>query len=147
MAASPHWLGTGSDAGNYYTNDSARETSPHRSDEYYARDGGIWWSTGETIVRDGAAIDRQSFRDLWAGIDLRTDKPLVRGAGPSHRAGTNIAMAHGKSVSVLWMVGDAGQREVIEAAHRKAVSRALSLKTSVTLFIDLPSRSGRLHSR
>lgn len=128
MTASPHRLGAGPEAGNYYTNDSAREARPDRRDEYYAKDGdGVWWSTGETIVRHGAAIDRQSFRDLCAGIDPRTGNALVRGAGASHNAGTDITMTPGKSVSVLWMAGDTGQREIIEAAHRKAVSRALQL--------------------
>lgn len=128
MTASPHRLGAGPEAGNYYTNDSAREARPDRRDEYYAKDGdGVWWSTGETIVRNGAAIDRQSFRDLCAGIDPRTGNALVRGAGASHNAGTDIVMTPGKSVSVLWMAGDAERRGIIEAAHRKAVSRALQL--------------------
>lgn len=128
MTASPHRLGAGPEAGNYYTNDSAREARPDRRDEYYAKDGdGVWWSTGETIVRSGAAIDRQSFRDLCAGIDPRTGNALVRGAGASHNAGTDIAMTPGKSVSVLWMAGYPRQREIIESAHRKAVSRALQL--------------------
>ena len=128
MTASPHRLGAGPEAGNYYTKDSAREARLDRRDEYYAKDGdGVWWSTGETIVRNGAAIDRQSFRDLCAGIDPRTGNALVRGAGASHNAGTDIVMTPGKSVSVLWMAGDPQQREIIEAAHRNAVSRALQL--------------------
>lgn len=128
MTASPHRLGAGPEAGNYYTNDSAREARPDRRDEYYAKDGnGTWWSTSETIVRHGAVIDRATFRDLCAGIDPRNGNALVRGAGPSHQAGTDIVMTPGKSVSVLWMAGDVRQREIIEAAHRQAVSRALQL--------------------
>ena len=119
MTASPHRLGAGPEAGNYYTKDSAREARPDRRDEYYAKDGdGVWWSTGETIVRNGAAIDRQSFRDLCAGIDPRTGNALVRGAGASHNAGTDIVMTPGKSVSVLWMAGDPSSRPRIAMRFR-----------------------------
>lgn len=148
MTASPHRLGAGPEAGNYYTNDSAREARPDRRDEYYAKDGrGIWWSTGETIVRNGAAIDRQSFRDLCAGIDPRTDNALVRGAGASHNAGTDITMTPGKSVSVLWMAGDAGQREIIEAAHRGAVCRALQLVVDEELVVVRSGAGGVIRHR
>lgn len=148
MTASPHRLGSGPEAGNYYTNDSARESRPDRRDEYYAKDGdGIWWSTGETIVRNGAAIDRQSFRDLCTGIDPRTGKPLVRGAGPSHHAGTDITMTPGKSVSVLWAAGDALQRAIIEAAHRRAVTRALQLIVDEEMVVVRSGAGGALRHK
>jgi len=67
---SPHRLGAGSLAGEYYTADSKREARPDRRDDYYARDGGgVWWTTGQTVVRHDAAIDQASFRDLCAGND------------------------------------------------------------------------------
>jgi len=148
MTASPHRLGAGPEAGNYYTNDSAREARPDRRDEYYAKDGdGVWWSTSETIVRNGAAIDRQSFRDLCAGIDPRTGNALVRGAGASHNAGTDITMTPGKSVSVLWMAGDAERREIIEAAHRKAVSRALQLIMDEEMIVVRSGAGGALRHK
>ena len=127
MTASLHRLGAGSEAGQYYTNDSQHEARPDRRDEYYLADGGgVWWSSGETVVRHGAAIDAASFRDLCAGYHPATDKPLVRGAGPGHWAGQDLTLTPGKSVSVLWMAGTPEQRAAIEAAHRAAVERALA---------------------
>lgn len=126
MTASLHRLGAGSQAGLYYTNDSAREARPDRRDEYYLSEGGgRWVSTGETVVRNGAAIDARSFRDLCAGRDPRSGAALVRGAGEGHWAGLDVTMTPGKSVSVLWAAGDMEQRARIEAAHRNAVDRAL----------------------
>ena len=126
MTASLHRLGAGSPAAAYYTQDSQREARPDRRDEYYLADGGgVWWSSGETVVRHGAAIDAASFRDLCAGIHPGTGKPLVRGAGPGHWAGVDCTLTPGKSISVLWMAGTPEQRAAIEAAHRSAVERAL----------------------
>ncbi len=119
-------LGAGPDAGAYYTRDSLREARPDRRDDYYVRDGGgVWWSSGETVVRHGAAIDLASFKDLCAGIDPRTGAALVRGAGPNHLAAIDFCMTTGKSVSVLWMAGTSEQRALIEAAHRQAIDEAL----------------------
>ena len=126
MTATLHKLGAGGSAGLYYTNDSARESQPSRRDEYYSRDGGgTWWTSGESVVRHGASVDAGSFRDLCAGIDPRTGKPLVRGAGEGHWAGVDLTFTAAKSVSVLWMSGSAQRRAMIEAAHAQAVDRAL----------------------
>lgn len=126
MTATLHPLGVGRDAGLYYTNDPAREARPRNRDEYYTRDGGgIWHSTGQSIVTHGSTVEAETFRDLCAGIHPGTGQPLVRGAGETHRAGIDITFTPGKSVSVLWMAGTPEQRDLIEAAHRAAVSRAL----------------------
>jgi len=126
VTASLHRIGAGSQAGLYYTNDAAREARPDRRDEYYSRSGdGVWWSSGESVVRHGAPIDVASFRDLCAGKDPRTGKALVRGAGEGHWAGLDVTFTPGKSVSILWMAGTVEQREKIEKAHQSAVSRAL----------------------
>lgn len=126
MTASLHTLGAGRDAGLYYVNDPNREARPRSRDEHYIRDGGgVWWTTGETIVRHGAAIDKESFRDLCAGIDPRTGERLVRGAGPKHRAGWDITFSAPKSLSILWMAGDEQQRAALHALHRGAVEDAL----------------------
>lgn len=134
MTASLHRLGAGAEAGLYYTNDSEREARPDRRDEYYLADGGgVWWSSGESVVRHGAAIEASSFRDLCAGFHPGTGKPLVRGAGPGHWAGQDCTLTPGKSVSVLWMAGTPEQRAAIEAAHRAAVERALAFVAAEAL--------------
>ena len=126
MTVSLHTLGAGRDAGLYYVNDPNREARPRSRDEYYIRDGGgVWWTTGETIVRHGAAIDKESFRDLCAGVDPRTGERLVRGAGPKHRAGWDVTFSAPKSLSILWMAGNEQQRAALHALHRGAVEDAL----------------------
>lgn len=126
MTASLHTLGGGRDAGLYYVNDPNREARPYARDEYYIRDGGgIWWSTGETIVRHNAEIDKETFRDLCAGLDPTTGKPLVRGSGPGHRAGWDITFSAPKTLSVLWMAGNESQRAMLHELHRAAVEDAL----------------------
>ncbi|HEV7415513.1 MAG TPA: MobF family relaxase, partial [Tianweitania sediminis] len=95
-------------------------------DEYYTRDGGgVWHSTGQTVVTHGAAVEAETFRDLCSGVDPGTGKALVRGAGEGHKAGLDVTFTPGKSVSILWMSGTREQRDLIEAAHRAAVDRAL----------------------
>jgi conjugative relaxase-like TrwC/TraI family protein len=129
-------MGAGPSAGTYYTHDSAREAKPSRRDEYYAQDGdGRWWSTGQTVVRHGAHIDVETFRDLCAGVDPRTGRALVRGAGAGHWAGLDMTLTPGKSVSILWMAGSAEQRALIEAAHAKAVERALQFVVDERLIV------------
>jgi len=131
MTASLHTLAAGRDAGLYYVNDPNREARPRSRDEYYVRDGGgVWWSTGETLVRHGADIDKETFRDLCAGIDPRTGKPLVRGSGPKHRAGWDITFSAPKSLSILWMAGDEKQRAMLHELHRSAVHDALGFLVS-----------------
>ncbi|MGC5780242.1 MobF family relaxase [Methylobacterium sp. NFXW15] len=148
MTASLHRLGAGSPAAVYYTNDSQREARPDRRDEYYLSDGGgVWWSSGETVVRHGAVIDAASFRDLCAGLDPATGRPLVRGAGPGHWAGVDCTMTPGKSVSVLWMAGTSEQRAAIEAAHRTAVERALSFVTAEGLITVRTGAGGKEQHR
>ena len=139
-----HALGAGRDAGSYYTNDPNKEARPHRRDEYYVgspgvpddagiagEGGGVWWSSGETIVRHGAPVDREVFRDLCAGLDPRsgdshrTARGLVRGAGEKHRAGWDLTFSGPKSLSVLWAAGDEAQRKAIYRAHEAAVEDAL----------------------
>ena len=124
MTASLHALGVGASAGNYYTNDPYRETQ--NRDEYYARNGGgVWWSPLGAIVRHDAPIDLASFRDLCAGIDPRTGKALVRGAGEGHRAGWDITYSCPKSFSLLWDAAEPDLRKQLEAIQAAAVDEAL----------------------
>ena len=124
MTASLHALGLGASAGNYYTNDPYRETQ--NRDEYYARDGGgVWWSPSGAVVSHDAVIDLRSFRDLCAGLDPRTGKALVRGAGEGHRAGWDITYSCPKSFSLLWAAAGPDLRQQLEAIQAAAVDEAL----------------------
>lgn len=62
MTATLHALGCGRAAGTYYTDDPNREAFPKSRDNYYTRDGGgTWWTTGNSIVRHGAPVDKETF--------------------------------------------------------------------------------------
>ncbi|NDV87010.1 relaxase domain-containing protein [Aurantimonas aggregata] len=156
MTATFHALGAGRDAGLYYVNDPNREARPRNRDEYYAADGGgIWWSSGSSVVTHGAAIDKDSFRDLCAGVHPRSDQGIVRGSGERHRAGWDVTFSAPKSVSLLWAAGNDVQRIAIEELHRNAVEAALSFSERHALLevrlgaggtIQLPDRGmQRLH--
>lgn len=148
MTATLNRLGSGREAGLYYTNGSQREAKPRNRDEYYARDGdGTWWSSGETVVRHDAPIDLASFRDLCAGYDPRTGEGLVRGAGANHWAGVDLTLTIGKSASVLWTAGTPEQRAIIEAAHREAVNEALRFAVREGLIVVRSGAGGKHRDR
>jgi conjugative relaxase-like TrwC/TraI family protein len=127
MTATLHALGCGRGAGAYYTEDPNREARPRTRDNYYTRDdgSGTWWSTASSVVRNGSPIDKQTFRDLCAGIDPRTGKGLVRGSGERHRAGWDITFSAPKSFGILWAAGTTEQRAVLEKIQQDAVDQAL----------------------
>jgi conjugative relaxase-like TrwC/TraI family protein len=126
MTASIRALGCGRAAGTYYTDDPNRETRTRARDDYYVGEGGgSWWSSGASIVRHGAAVDKATFQDLCGGIDPRSGKGLVRGSGDSHRAGWDLTFSAPKSFSILWMAGTAEQRAVLERVQQEAVDEAL----------------------
>jgi conjugative relaxase-like TrwC/TraI family protein len=110
--------------------ESQDEARPDRREAYYGAEGdGIWWSSGQSVVVHDTAIVGASFRNLCAGIDPGTGRPLVRGAGPSHQSGTDCTLTPAKAVSVLWAAGTSEQRAGIEAAHAAAVEQALRFLT------------------
>jgi conjugative relaxase-like TrwC/TraI family protein len=128
VTATLHALGCGRGAGAYYTEDPNREARPRSRDNYYTRDGnGTWWSSGSSLVRNGEAIDKETFRDLCGGFNPRTGKRLVRGAGERHRAGWDITFSTPKSFGILWAAGTAEQRAALEKIQQDAVDQALEL--------------------
>ncbi|WP_354257760.1 MobF family relaxase [Bradyrhizobium sp. F1.13.3] len=134
MTATLHALGCGRSAGAYYTDDPNREARPRTRDNYYSQGGsGTWWSRGSTIVRNGAPVDTETFRDLCAGVDPRTGKPLVRGAGQQHRAGWDITFSTPKTFGILWAAGTPQQRAVLERIQQEAVDQALQFMVSERL--------------
>lgn len=134
MTASLHALGHGAEAGGYYTADRHPDAELGGRDRYYAGDNtGVWWSTGESIVGNGRSIDLATFRDLCAGLDPKTGEPIVRAAGPQHRAGWDLTFSCPKTMSLLWAAGDEEQRRRIEAIHDHAVDDALRFLAAESL--------------
>ena len=127
MTATLHALGCGRAAGAYYTEDPNREARPKIRDNYYTREGNGTWSSGSSLVRSGAPIEKSTFRDLCGGFNPRTGKRLVRGAGERHRAGWDITFSTPKSFGILWATGTAKQRAVLEKIQQDAVDQALEL--------------------
>lgn len=148
MTASLQRLRPGSDAAAYYVSQSQDEARPDRREAYYAADGdGIWWSSGQSVVGHDTPITAASFRDLCAGINPGTGKPLVRGAGPSHQSGTDCTLTPAKAVSVLWAAGTPEQRAGIEAAHHAAVDQALAFLGREGLVEVRTGAGGAVHHR
>jgi conjugative relaxase-like TrwC/TraI family protein len=125
VTATLHALGCGRAAGAYYTEDPNREARPKSRDDYYTDGNGTWWSSSDSLVRSGAPIDKETFRDLCGGFSPRTGKRLVRGAGERHRAGWDITFSTPKSFGILWAAGTAEQRSVLERIQQDAVDQAL----------------------
>ena len=149
MTANLAKIGAGRDGGLYYVDDPAREaTAALDRDDYYTRDGGgVWWSTGGTIVRDDAPIDRETFQDLCAGIHPIKGAAAVRGAGPTHRAGWDLTFACAKSISLLWAVGTSEQRALLERMQSEAVTEALKLLDSEALLEVRTGAGGHQRAR
>jgi conjugative relaxase-like TrwC/TraI family protein len=145
VTATLHALGCGRSAGGYYIDDPNREARPRTRDNYYSQGGiGTWWSRGSTIVRTGAPIDTETFRDLCAGFDARTGKGLVRGAGERHRAGWDITFSTPKTFGILWAAGTPQQRAVLERIQQEAVDQALQFMVSERLVEVRLGAGGRL---
>jgi conjugative relaxase-like TrwC/TraI family protein len=145
VTATLHALGCGRGAGSYYTEDPDREARPRTRDDYYSRDSkGTWWSPGSSLVRSGATVDAETFRDLCAGLDPRTGKNLVRGAGARHRAGWDITFSTPKTFGILWAAGDASQRAVLERIQQEAVDQALAFVVDERLVEVRLGAGGRL---
>jgi conjugative relaxase-like TrwC/TraI family protein len=145
VTATLHALGCGRGAGSYYTEDPDREARPRTRDDYYSRDGkGTWWSPGSSFVMSGAPVDTETFRDLCAGLDPRTGKNLVRGAGPRHRAGWDLTFSTPKTFGILWAAGNASQRAVLERIQQEAVDQALAFVVDERLVEVRLGAGGRL---
>jgi hypothetical protein len=71
------------------------------------------------VVRNASSIDKETFRDLCAGIDPRTGKDLVRGSGERHRAEWDITFSTPKTFGILWAAGTAERRAVLEKIQQE----------------------------
>src|SRR5690606_11595499 len=59
------------------------------------------------------------------GLDPRTGERLILANGIAHTAGWDMTFSAPKSASVLWALSAEHDRRTIEAAHQKAVNKAL----------------------
>jgi conjugative relaxase-like TrwC/TraI family protein len=114
----------------------SRTVAPARGDYYLSASGepteaqGVWHLLDETRERlgieAGEAVRAEQLVALMEGRHPGTGE-FVRRAGADGRraAGIDLTFSAPKSVSAVWALGSEQQREGIELAHGRAVSRAL----------------------
>jgi conjugative relaxase-like TrwC/TraI family protein len=114
----------------------SKTVEPERGDYYLTPDGemtqspGRWLTSGDTLERLGIHIGEpvsgEDFIALMEGRHPETGEWLrPEGAGGGRGGGIDVTFSAPKSVSVVWALGDAWQRERIEAAHARAVEQAV----------------------
>lgn len=132
--------GAGRDAVAYYCDNGAGESS------------GVWWTpaTGSrsssspfALARDGESVDTPVLRDLAAGRDPVTKKPLVQQTTERRSVGYDIQISAPKSVSVLAAFSDDATRRIIFEAHDRAFRRALDFAFKEGLIVTRRGKGGR----
>ncbi|MFI5009342.1 MAG: relaxase domain-containing protein [Solirubrobacterales bacterium] len=113
-----------------------KTVEPERGDYYLTPDGemaqapGRWLTRGETLerlgVQAGEPVAGGDFIAVMEGRHPGSGEWLrPEGAGGGRGGGIDVTFSAPKSVSVAWALGDAWQREQIEAAHARAVEQAV----------------------
>jgi conjugative relaxase-like TrwC/TraI family protein len=124
-------------AGGYARYLESKTVEPERGDYYLTPDGqlteapGRWLSDPDTLARLGiepnAPVVGADFIALMEGRHPGTRRWLrPAGADGSRGGGIDVTFSAPKSVSVVWALGDRGQRAQIEAAHARAVERSVA---------------------
>lgn len=126
----------------------SRTAAPERGDYFLGTDGapaespGRWLSDPEALGRVGVEPGEVKPEDLRALMEGRSpasdaqDAVWLRptGADGSRAGGLDVTFSPPKPVSVVWALGDAGQRAEIERAHSQAVGGAVGyLRDNVPL--------------
>ena len=133
---SPSSIGAGK-AGGYARYLEGKTIAPEQGDYYLTPDGspaeapGRWLSDPGTLARlgidaDGPVVGRQ-FIALMEGRHPETGRWLrPPGADGSRGGGIDVTFSAPKSVSVVWALSEPQERELIEAAHARAVQRSVA---------------------
>src|SRR4051812_4050851 len=138
----------GSSAGGYAAYLESRTAIPERGDYYLGNDGapaespGRWLTSPEALRRVGVEPGEVKPDDLRALMEGRSpeselDNPVwlrPAGADGSRAGGLDVTFSPPKPVSVVWALGDSGQRAEIERVHSEAVAGAVGyLRDNVPL--------------
>ncbi|WP_316167528.1 MULTISPECIES: MobF family relaxase [unclassified Bradyrhizobium] len=121
MVASISARGNAASASRYYGH--------LQRDDYYSRDGeppGRWAGKGADRLSLNGPVTQTEFDAALRGIDPKTSERLAQlgGREREHAAGWDMTFSAPKSVSVLWALAEAPERQVIAQAHRTAVVAA-----------------------
>ena len=128
-------IGSGK-AGGYARYLEGKTVTPQRGDYYLRPDGSVreapgnWLSDAETLAELGVSgagpLEGPAFVAVMQGRDPQTGRWLRRsGADRTRGGGIDVTFSAPKSVSVVWALADPWQREQLEAAHERAVQRAV----------------------
>jgi conjugative relaxase-like TrwC/TraI family protein len=123
MVASICARGNAASASRYY--------SHLQRDDYYSRDGeppGRWAGRGAERLSLNGPVTQTEFDAALRGIDPKTGERLAQlgGHGREHAAGWDMTFSAPKSVSVIWALSEAPERQMIADVHRSAVLAAAS---------------------
>ncbi|MBW4053632.1 MAG: relaxase domain-containing protein [Proteobacteria bacterium] len=135
------------DSHYYYSEDL--EPSPAKTLEADLRSvDPFWWTSRRTDngwAKYQAPIDWPAFRRLAAGSDPQSGKRLVRDTYRDRVQFHDLTFSAPKSVSLLWMSGDAATRRRIEILGCAAVERALDFVFSERLLYSRRGKAGWAH--
>ncbi|HLH13508.1 MAG TPA: MobF family relaxase [Solirubrobacteraceae bacterium] len=122
-----------------------RDGAHRGAEDYYAESGrasGHWLGGGAHALHLKGTIDERAFDRLAAGQHPETGHALVQRAGPHHRPGWDLTFSAPKSVSIVWGIAEAPEREAIERAHTRSVERTLAFAEHQALFITRRGKDG-----
>ena len=129
-------------------------SQPSALGDYYLRDGdrveapGRWAAGAEAVGADpGARVSGGQLRALMAVRRPDTGAPLRRAGATGQVAAIDATFSAPKSVSAVWAVADPGLRGHIEAAHERAVDRALEYSVGQVAMIRVRQADGVVHAR
>jgi Ti-type conjugative transfer relaxase TraA len=99
-------------------------------DEYYLRPGeeaGYWLGSAAPLLGIEGTVEPDQLRAVLAGVDPRTGRPLVIGAGSRDRVtGFDLTLSSPKSVSVAWALGEPRMAKMVADAHDQAVADTMA---------------------
>jgi conjugative relaxase-like TrwC/TraI family protein len=128
-------IGSGKAAG-YARYLEGKTLAPQRGDYYLRPDGSVteapgrWLPDAETLAGLGVSgagpLEGPAFLSVMEGRHPHTGRWLRRaGADGTRGGGIDVTFSAPKSVSIVWALSDSWQREQLEAAHERAVQRAV----------------------
>ena len=130
MTGSIKSMGSSEIAGDYYIKQSGDEVTFGSLDEdSLTRKRGTWVDPSgkfSGFVADGEAVEPADFKKLIRGIDPRTGKALVKGAGVGRATGMDWTMSAPKELSVVWSQATDAQRKLLEAIMLDASREAFA---------------------
>ncbi len=122
--------------------------------DYYLRDGdrveapGRWVTGAGAVGADPAmAVSGEQLRALMAVRRPDTGELLRRAGATGQVAAIDATFSAPKSVSAVWAIAGPGLRGRVEAAHERAVGRAVAYSVEQVAMIRVRGQDGVVHAR